>query len=247
MVGRDMLVEIFKVLTYHLLTTDKQGWRVLEETLAYAYIFQERGLDLVNFLSAFHLKLLDTYTVEFERGNISLPSTLDSIKSGSGEKSSTAAIVLTNFVYLVRMVEEYLFYNRTISECSFNSPLGTGSGDHSFILSNNASVSSINGVDTANFPIPEISESFRLRKRIYSNAPPPLNTIFPGVDATSSGKMSPLVSSRLTMKQQMAGTPTTPQQHMTDFSTSAESSLASALQSGLYGSGDVSPDRKSVV
>lgn len=246
MAVRDMVVEIFKILVFHLLTTDKQGWRVLEETLAYVYIFHDRKLESVSFLSAFYRKLLDSYIVEFERGNISLPSSLESIKSGSGEKSSTAAIVLTNFVYLVRMIEEYLFYHHTICEDSFSNQTGAGSGEHSAILLSNSSVGSINALDTVSFSSAEGTDSVRLRKRIHSNALPPLNTVF--ADPALPGKSSPLASSR-SFKPQLPATPTSQQHVVSDFGPSTELSLAGALQSGMFcgdvGSTPVAPNASS--
>eukprot|EP00761_Pharyngomonas_kirbyi_P000202 gb/GECH01000202.1/.p1 GENE.gb/GECH01000202.1/~~gb/GECH01000202.1/.p1 ORF type:complete len:3078 (+),score=643.06 gb/GECH01000202.1/:1-9234(+) len=103
---KEFVLDILKTLLYHALSTHSKGWSILEETLAYLYIHEERegALDTVNIQRSLFNLLLDTFLMNLHRGR--LPSDLRQDKTP----------LTNNFIHFVLFVEEFMFYNKSVLE-----------------------------------------------------------------------------------------------------------------------------------
>lgn len=103
---REFVLDILKTLIYHALTTQQRGWHIVEETLAYLYIHEERQgtLDTAQIQRSLYDQVLDALLVNLSRGQ--LPRNLFEDKSP----------FTSNFIHFVLIIEEYMFYNKAVLE-----------------------------------------------------------------------------------------------------------------------------------
>jgi hypothetical protein len=109
-VVREIILDIITILLYHALVHSKQGWRIVEETIAHLYTFEESDLlfDAQTIIGKVWLRLLDSYIAAAQRKLITISFT---------DKNTP---VLDNFLHLMTYIEEYMFYSQITNEQLYN-------------------------------------------------------------------------------------------------------------------------------
>ena len=107
----EMVNNIFKLLLLHSLKVDKSGWRVLEQTVAFLFRFDARGvLEREQLLRTLFTTMLSTIGAEAKSDR---RETAFILTKDVDYKNSPS---VNNLVYLVFLVEEFLYYTPSAAD-----------------------------------------------------------------------------------------------------------------------------------